>query len=67
MKTKVIDWLLMAVSTLAVLEFVVFPALDSESFLMNVLGLTAFFIIVVALILNKNPFSSQQEKQEDKQ
>ena len=34
MKTKVIDWLLMAVSTLAVLEFVVFPALDSENFLM---------------------------------
>jgi hypothetical protein len=63
MKQKVIDWFLMAALTLLVLEFVVFPALDSESFLMNVLGLTAFFIIVVALVLNKNPFSSNEEKQ----
>jgi hypothetical protein len=62
MKQKVIDWFLMAACTLAVLEFVVFPALDSESFLMNVVGLTAFFVIVVALVLNKNPFSSNEEK-----
>lgn len=47
---KLVEVLLIAVFMLLALEFIIFPGLESHSFMINVVSLTSFVLLVLLVV-----------------
>lgn len=59
---KLIEVLLIAVCMMMALELVIFPGLESDSFVINVISLTSF-VLLVAMVVFSNLFTGPDNNQ----